>query len=494
MKARGIYVTPNDFVQFAEPAREKSLSEHIATRDRSPDFYGLGFLLPNPDPILKKQGKDVKVYRELLGDAHVGGCVRRRKAAVKALESRVNRKDASARITKVVIRALQRLDMDRLQDEIMNAPLFGWQPLEAMWKPAVPMLPVDLVGKPQEWFHFDTNAQLRFRSREQPLFGEELPPRKFLVATQGASYSNPYGFPDLSMCFWPSTFKRGGLKFWMQFTEKFGTDWVIGKQPRGTGQAETDKFLDQLEAMVQDAVAAIPDDSSVDIVSARDKGASADLYRELLMFCRSEVSIALLGQNQSTEANSNRASAQAGLEVAESLRDGDAKMVAATINRLIRWIVDLNEGEEAAAPEYELFEEEDVNTAQAERDETLTRAGVKFTPGYWKRTYQLEQGDIEEEPATQPASAAAFAEQPETDAVDDLVAGELQQWEALSGPMVAPLRAAIDEAVRNGETAQQLLARLPDLLDRMDAEALHEALTSAAFTARLAADAGIENA
>ena len=410
--SRGIYVTPTDFVSFGEARATPSLSEQIATRDRSMDM-SFGFILPNPDPILKRQGKDIAVYRDMRSRASVGGPIRRRKAAVKALEWRVERGKASARVTRLANDVLATYDMDTLINEITNAVLFGYQPLELVWGPFNgAAAPLQVIGKPQEWFFFDNAAQLRFRSRQQPLQGEELEPRKFLLARQEASYENPYGFADLSMCFWADTFMRGGLKFWVTFTEKYGTPWLVGKQPRGTPGSEVNNLLDKLEAMVQDAVAAIPDDSSIDILESGDKGASADLYERLLMYCRSEINIALLGQNQSTESNSNRASATAGLEVAKTIRDGDAALVMATMNQLLRWLTDLHDGEQAPAPTFVLFEEEDVNTQQAVRDETLTKAGVKFTKEYWMRVYRLQDGDIEEAPAgpsmpTAPATAAA---------------------------------------------------------------------------------------
>ena len=397
--SRGIYVTPTDFVSFGEARATPSLSEQIATRDRSMDM-SFGFILPNPDPILKRQGKDIAVYRDMRSRASVGGPIRRRKAAVKALEWRVERGKASARVTRLANDVLATYDMDTLINEITNAVLFGYQPLELVWGPFNgAAAPLQVIGKPQEWFFFDNAAQLRFRSRQQPLQGEELEPRKFLLARQEASYENPYGFADLSMCFWADTFMRGGLKFWVTFTEKYGTPWLVGKQPRGTPGSEVNNLLDKLEAMVQDAVAAIPDDSSIDILESGDKGASADLYERLLMYCRSEINIALLGQNQSTESNSNRASATAGLEVAKTIRDGDSALVMATMNQLLRWLTDLHDGEQAPAPTFVLFEEEDVNTQQAVRDETLTKAGVKFTKEYWKRVYRLQDGDIEEAPA-----------------------------------------------------------------------------------------------
>ena len=429
--SRGIYVTPTDFVSFGEARATPSLSEQIATRDRSMDM-SFGFILPNPDPILKRQGKDIAVYRDMRSRASVGGPIRRRKAAVKALEWRVERGKASARVTRLANDVLATYDMDTLINEITNAVLFGYQPLELVWGPFNgAAAPLQVIGKPQEWFFFDNAAQLRFRSRQQPLQGEELEPRKFLLARQEASYDNPYGFADLSMCFWADTFMRGGLKFWVTFTEKYGTPWLVGKQPRGTPGSEVNNLLDKLEAMVQDAVAAIPDDSSIDILESGDKGASADLYERLLMYCRSEINIALLGQNQSTESNSNRASATAGLEVAKTIRDGDSALVMATMNQLLRWLTDLHDGEQAPAPTFVLFEEEDVNTQQAVRDETLTKAGLKFTKEYWKRVYRLQDGDIEEAPAgpsmpKAPGAAAAVpVELVEGSAPAAVPAGEL---------------------------------------------------------------------
>ena len=412
--SRGIYVSPTEFVSFAETRQRSSLSEQIATRERSTDM-SFGFILPNPDPILKRQGKDIAVYRDMRSRASVGGPIRRRKAAVKALEWRVERGKASARVTRLANDVLATYDMDTLINEITNAVLFGYQPLELVWGPFNgAAAPLQVIGKPQEWFFFDNAAQLRFRSRQQPMQGEELEPRKFLLARQEASYDNPYGFADLSMCFWADTFMRGGLKFWVTFTEKYGTPWLVGKQPRGTPGSEVNNLLDKLEAMVQDAVAAIPDDSSIDILEAGDKGASADLYERLLMYCRSEINIALLGQNQSTESNSNRASATAGLEVAKTIRDGDSALVMATMNQLLRWLTDLHDGEQAPAPTFVLFEEEDVNTQQAVRDETLTKAGLRFTKEYWKRVYRLQDGDIEDAPAgpSMPAAPGTAATVP----------------------------------------------------------------------------------
>lgn len=482
MRAKGMWVSPTEFVQFGEPS--KSLSDQIATRGRSIDFYGLGMYLPNPDPVLKALGKDIKVYRELRADAHVGGCIRRRKAAVKALEWGLDRDKAKSRVAKSIEAIFADLDLSRIITEMLDAVLYGYQPMEVMWgKVGGYVVPVDVVGKPADWFLYSPENELRFRSRQAQLPGEELPPRKFLVPRQDPSYHNPYGFADLSMCFWPTTFKKGGLKFWVQFTEKYGAPWVIGKHPRSASDAETNQLLDRLEDMVQDAVAVIPDDSSVDIKEAAGKTGSTEVYERLLHFCRSEVSIALLGQNQTTEANANRASAQAGLEVTRDIRDGDKAIVQEAFNTLIRWVCELNFND-GARPVFEMWEQQEVDKVLAERDEKLVRAGAKLTPAYFKRAYSLQDGDLEE--AAQPATPAAeFAEgdvAPDQDALDaalDALSADALNADAQA--MLAPLL----KRVSSGAQPDELLGTLAELYPEMDATGLQERLARMIFVANL---------
>ncbi len=482
MRAKGMWVSPTEFVQFGEPS--KSLSDQIATRGRSIDFYGLGMYLPNPDPVLKALGKDIKVYRELRADAHVGGCIRRRKAAVKALEWGLDRDKAKSRVAKSIEAIFADLDLSRIITEMLDAVLYGYQPMEVIWgKVGGYLVPVDVVGKPADWFLYSPENELRFRSRQAQLQGEELPPRKFLVPRQDPSYHNPYGFADLSMCFWPTTFKKGGLKFWVQFTEKYGAPWVIGKHPRSASDAETNQLLDRLEDMVQDAVAVIPDDSSVDIKEAAGKTGSTEVYERLLHFCRSEVSIALLGQNQTTEATANRASAQAGLEVTRDIRDGDKAIVQEAFNTLIRWVCELNFND-GARPVFEMWEQQEVDKVLAERDEKLVRAGAKLTPAYFKRAYSLQDGDLEE--AAQPATPAAeFAEgdvAPDQDALDaalDALSADALNADAQA--MLAPLL----KRVSSGAQPDELLGTLAELYPEMDATGLQERLARMIFVANL---------
>lgn len=458
--------------------RRTLTGQAIATRARSLDGWAMADWLPNPDPVLKALGRDIAVYRDLRSDAHVGGCIRRRKAAVLALEQELARAGAPARVAKAIECLLADLPLPMILGELLDANLYGYQPAEITWgRVGALLLPVEIQAKPPEWFHFDAENRLRFRGRGAPL-GEELPERKFLLSRQEASYANPYGQPDLAMVFWPTVFKKGGLKFWVAFTERYGSPFLIGKQPRSVGPAETEALADRLEAMVQDAVAVIPDDASVEIVEASGKTGSAEVYRELLTFCRSEVSIALLGQNQTTEADATRASALAGLEVGRDIRDGDAAIVGSAIQQLIDWVVELN-WPGAVSPRWRLREQEEVDEARPRRDQILVQCGVRFSRAYWLNTYGLEESDLEEDAAapTLPAPSAdlASAVHPRQHPQDqiDSAADQDPGYQAAMERLLAPILDALDE----GLTPEEILARMDDWYPLLDDAALTDLLT-----------------
>lgn len=442
-------------------------TDAIATRARSLDFTALGLWLPNPDPILKALGKDVMVYRDLMADSHVGACVRRRKGAVQALEWGLDRDQAKSRVAKGVQAMLDGLDMQRLVGQCINAALFGYQPLEVMWrKDGGSIVPADIEARPPEWFHFDSENQLRFRTRQSPSLGEDLTqyPRKFLLPRQDHTYQNPYGIADLSLCYWPVVFKKGSKKFWLSFAEKFGSAFSVGKLPRNSTPAERAELLDSLERLVQDGVTTIPDDGSVELLEMAGKSASSDLYQSLVKDCRSEITIALLGQDQTTEASANKASATAGLEVTHELRDADGKMIAASINQLIRWIVDVNFGEGTPVPVFSFWDQESQDKLQAQRDKSNHEAGATFTNAYWARAYGYQPGDLATSaPTTLQAapnsSAVAFAEGDA--ALNNPIQPELQTLELAGvdawGALVAQIGDLVAKASSLDEVQQALL-------------------------------------
>src|SRR5574344_312203 len=352
---------------------KKEISEEIATRKRSINFYSLGTYLPDPDIVLRKQGKDVKVYKELLCDSHVFACVQSRKSGVMSLEWEIKNGDIKDESTEKLEELFKKLDIYKFINDILDATLFGFQPIEIIWgKVDNLVLPIDLKAKPSEWFCF--------------------------------GYENPFGERILSRVFWPVTFKKGGLKFWVIFTEKYGIPHLIGKDPCGATKEETDNLADLLEEMVQDAIAVIPDDSSVEIQEA-NKSSSAEIFEKLIDKMNAEISKAILGQTLTTEIGStgSYAASNTHFQVRQDIVDSDKKLVEKTVNQLIRWIYEINFAS-ADVPVFEMFEEEDVDLNIAQRDKILSDTGVKFTKEYFIKNYGLEDEDFDIREDAIPAS------------------------------------------------------------------------------------------
>ena len=375
---------------------KKNLTEEIATRKRALNFYSLANILPDPDIVLRKQGKDMRIYKELMCDAHVFACVQSRKAGVLSLDWDINRgvdKDENA---ENIFKLLKSLDVHKLINDILDATLYGFQPLEIIWKKNKSgyILPTKIIAKPPEWFCFDDDNNLKFRTKEN-YYGELLPNKKFLLAQNNPSYNNPYGERTLSRVFWNVTFKKGGMKFWVVFTEKYGMPHLIGKHPRGATKEETNTLADMLEEMVQDAIAVIPDDSSVEIQEA-SKSSSAEIYEKLIDKMNAEISKAILGQTLTTEIGStgSYAAANTHMVVRQDIIDSDKKLVESVINQLIVWIYEINFSN-AEIPIFEMFAPEDVDLTLAQRDKILSETGVKFTKEYFIKNYGLEDDDFE---------------------------------------------------------------------------------------------------
>ncbi len=371
-----------------------SLADEIASRQSMAfSFGGMMLSLPNPDPVLKRLGKDIEVYREIMNDPVIKGAVRRRRSAVVALEYGLEQGKASDRTMKLCQEVLAKLKLRGLIRELHDASWFGYSPAEIYWERTGNLwLPSKVVGKPPEWFGFNDNNELCLKQQGKYT---PVPPMKFITARNDPTFANPYGVADLASVYWLSVFRKGGLKFWLRFVDKYGQAFVVGKHPRATPQTEVDKILDSLEMLSQDGVAVIPNDGSVEILESSGKGATADMFERLLKHCRDEINIALLGQNQSTDASSTNASAQAGIEVTDDIRDADGVMIAEAINELLGYVVALNIGEGEYVPVWSMWEDADVTEALATRDMNLQKAGARLTKNYFMRAYGLADDEVE---------------------------------------------------------------------------------------------------
>lgn len=334
-------------------ALKKHLSKNIATRRTDPDyFYNTLQILPNPDIILRKLGATCDIYQEIMSDAHVIGEVRSMRAGIIGHQGQLlpggdSPQDRQAFELCEKVFSRDPSDSTHWADlfwHIAESTLKGFSVQEVVWqRQGNYLLPEKIINYPQRRFVFSQENKLRLLTRDSPMDGTALSARKWILTRHMPSYDNPYGVAVLSSCFWPYTFKHSGFKYLVKFCEKYGTPWVIGKYPEGTPQKQQDELVDALARMVEDAVAAIPDSGSVQLIESASSSKQV-VQERLINLCNREMSKALTSQTLATEiqGSGSFAAAKTHSSREQACYASDRKVIAEKINELLRWITEIN--------------------------------------------------------------------------------------------------------------------------------------------------------
>lgn len=422
-------------------------------------FSTLNELLPNPDVILQKNNETLETYKNFLYDAHVSSCVQSRKAGVLSLNWEINRGGTKSTESEFIEEIFSRLILRQIISEMLDAPLFGFKPIEIYWNEADgKIVPKELKGKPSWWFEFDSNNMLRFKDRNKPN-GVLLPNMKFLVLQHNATYDNPYGESILAKCYYPVIFKKGGMKLWSVFTQKYGMPFLHGKIGLGKGQEEAYELFNVLEKLQQDGIAVTEEEVSIDILES-SKTSSADVYKNLLHFCNAEISKAILSQTLTTEQGDtgSYAMSQTHLQVRKDVVNADKQLVEYWLNKLIEWIIEFNFDSVSEMPRFVMYEEQDVDITLAQRDQMLSSTGqVKFTKEYFKRNYGFKDDEIE---ISLEQTKPQFSE---SDKIRENSAFDISQFDEITQSVLKPILEMINESKSYNEIQDKIIEMFPEL-------------------------------
>jgi phage gp29-like protein len=179
-----------------------------------------------------------------------------------------------------------------------------------------------------------------------------MPERKLLITT----FEHPQG-PGVPLglgarAYWYSWFKRTNLRSWGLFNEKFGAPTVVARHPQGLSEDERRTMLEALDCIHHDAGVALPEHIGLTLLEASRPG-SADSYRQLAEWCNDEISRIVLGATLTTGEGHRSGSLALG-RVHDSIRHeyvmADAAVLEEALDRLLRWVVDVNLGVDTPAP------------------------------------------------------------------------------------------------------------------------------------------------
>ncbi len=499
---------------------DKLTGPELATRLTDPhQVAALLQRFPNPDPVLRKLGRDQQIYEAISYDPHVMGELRSIRAGLLGFEWRVvaGGEGRKARRATDLTRDLMARPPDAgaawpdVVWTIAQAVFHGYSVHEVLWERDGPyLLPARVVDRPQTRFVFASRDNaLRLLTRRNPVWGEELPDRRFLLARHMPSYDNPYGVAVFSACFWPYVFKHSGFRYLAAYAEKFGLPWVVGKYTDGA--VNPDELLERLQRLVLDATAVVPMGAEIKIEDGGAGARGATPQERLIALANSELSKALTSQTLATEiqGQGSRAASETHRGRERAVNQSDREIVSATLNRLYRWITDLNLGPDVPAPRHVFYEESEARKEWA----GLLDTARHYLPIARSEAYERlgltppAEGEelIEAAPAPPPAARPEGAARFRGPAPAQFAAGEP------SDPYERALETALADAEDPDAVAvisedlartllraaaadpEMLLGRLAQLYPQTDASKLQDLLARALFAAetwgRLGADA-----
>ena len=395
-------------------------------------------------------------YSDYLLDAHIASCIQSRKSGVLSMEWEVASGDTLTEQGEFVQQVFSSLDIYKIMNEILDAVVFGYKPLEIFWDvDANNRLTVsNLVGKPQWWFRYIGNS-FRFITHNNSISGDRLNPYKFLFVQHNSTYTNPYGEAILARCHFPLQFKKAGMELWGQFTEKYGMPFLHGSVESGK-DGELDSVSTMLYQLQQDGSVATNERVKINPINT-NTGDSPDNYQKFIHFCNAEISKAILSQTLTTEQGDTGSygMSQTHLQVRKDVVLSDSRLVESTLNALIKLLIDLNYEDTIDYPKFVLFGDVVADIQLATRDQMIFSAGFcKPTKDYLTRHHSFKSDEIEMiEPVTTPQRFSQDKSE------DNTLKGFVQ----LTDELIKPILDLVEQGTSFENIEKQLIKHFPKI-------------------------------
>jgi len=461
--------------------KKEILDNSIIERLHDDQLVGMMHELPDTDELLRKAGVDQEVYREILQDPHVMGEVRQIYSALLSFKYELQAGDDSASANQA-LELCQNILKKRphptmrwpdLFWSIGKAPLTGRRVHAINWKEENgKLIPGQIHDIESRKYGFNYQGELLIKSMEIPL-GEIAPDFRFLVTRHMSDATNPYGLAILSCCFWSWMFKNGGLKFFVRFCERFGQPFPIGKYPQGTLESDIDKLVTSLQGLAEDAVAAIPDDSSIDVLEVKTSG---QLPQErLVLLMNREISKALTSQTAASELTGDGGS-RAASETHQGRTDQNAKadrgLLEDTANQLFEFVTIINFGENVASPVMKFIDKKQVSKEDVE----VVKESASIVPlvktDVYKRLNWSEPGDGDDVIFL----GTTEKEDPEKGGKVEFSKAPIQEWDDYQ-QSISDIVDQVKQAVAKGETLEDALDAIIALVPELDKTVLNDLIS-----------------
>ena len=456
-------------------------------------------------------------------DAHIYSEMSKRRRSLLTLTWNVTApNEADANETKaaewVEAHLRQMMDFDDLLYDLSDAIGHGFACVELEWmhvKTDKSRRVKNFYHRPHTWFTTDelTRSQLLLKTQDGK--GEALQPFGWVTHTHKSKSGYLARSGLYRVLAWPYMFKHFSVGDWAEFLETYGMPIRLGKYPVGATAKEKQTLFAAVMALGRNAAATMPETMSVEFMNAASKAnGSHDPFKAMAEWADTAISKAVLGGTLTSQADgktSTNALGNVHNEVRKELIVADAKQLAGTLTRdLIYPLLVLNgfSVDYMRCPRFTFDLEDAADIVQMADALPKLAAILPIGVGWAYQSLGIPQpadgeavlgvalsdvqaaGDNEKKPATNDKAKAAkltallerFAPgQDATHPLEQLLNAELPDTTAAMEAALAP----IFEAVRDGQTPDEVAEALLQAYPKMNMAALEETLTRVFFVADL---------
>ena len=457
-------------------------------------FQGVSFIMPNPDPILKKlgPGADTEIYRSLMNDPQLKGAVENnRKAGTTALNMKLDDsnvpKEESAVITNFFKRLTETGDYRTILNQSLDTPLYGRVTFALKWDMVDGyFLPVSIAAVPYQFCFFDYLGNALYSTTGvMPSIPSD--PARYIGLRYKPTIENPYGEALLSSCYWNIQFKKSGLQDWVVYMDKYGIPMIKANYdfnalkmlfPDLTAEDAAAFLVPMLGNMAKGGAVVLPKEITAEPMKFNDRS-SEMVFEVLIRLCDEQNTKLILGHSGATESTSGDklSNDHTVTDVRKSIIESDREFPKQFFNQVIGLIHYFNfTGPNQVV--YDLISPEEIDMIPAQRDAilvpTMAISGLTLTDQYYVNNYGFKPGDIR--PLTvmaPPAPALPSPATPKTkaDAMEILkaYAAEIFLSEAKIDPKQHKDQILIDEvALDHSKKTEDIDTSLKPVMDYLE--------------------------
>jgi len=420
-------------------------------------------------------------------DPHYGSVLGIRKRAISGIDPIVKPASDSAedkRIADAVRENIAEHDgFSDLIEDMLDALGKGFSQVEIGWGRGKREWWVDqFIHHDPRHFVFDreTGKEVRLLDEADLLNGVELQPYKWISHKAKLKSGLPIrgGLARLVSFGWIC--KNYTVKDWIAFVETYGLPLRVGRYGAGATPDDVEALFQAVANIGTDAAAIIPEAMKIEFVQAMRGSASSDIFENLARWVDEQTSKAVLGQTMTSDNGSSMAQAEVHNDVRHDIAKADAKSVTRTLKRdLIKPYVDVNFGVQRSYPNLilQIEEAEDIalimehTAAMVDRGLKVGQSQVLAKLGYSEaadgddvlrptgavggapETLQTEKNRADPPVAT----SDPYAE------LDSVMNSELDNWDDLMGPILAPVLEVLETASSYEEAFEALSNTFPEM-------------------------------